>query len=361
MEEDLLIPQNRILLISDDHEDFQVIEPLIHGDYQLIDCLEMGERFPDLKQNQKRVAMVLFNLEVMIQDQEVAIAWMKQNEWLKSIPFILLTGTGDDEEIECGFQYGAFDVIRKPFHKRVVEKRLNSILELFYYKNHLEDMVQKQTYALNEQNIRLKKHNWNMQGILRDIITFRNVESEEHIQSVSKYVGILANTYARLFPNEHMTQQTIDYIVQAAKIHDLGKITMPERIIRRQGSLLPEEIEYLKEHTIKGAKIIEAMLEFQNEQMRSICYNICKYHHERYDGTGYPEQLKYEEIPVEAQLVAAADIYDALVNVNTNKEMIPPRKAMAMMLDGGCGELSPRMKECLMAAFDELCLCDDKV
>lgn len=193
-----------------------------------------------------------------------------------------------------------------------------------------------------------------MLDVLKDIIMYRNIESNQHIRYVEGYTRILASCYARLYPRAKMTKQKIEYIVQAAQMHDLGKIAMPDLLIQRQGRLLPEEIEYLKEHTIKGSDIVEAMSKSQGGRFWRICYNVCRYHHERYDGTGYPEGLKKDRIPVEAQLVSLADMYDALVNVTANKEPISKEQAVVMLLDGKCGELSPRMKECLVGARKEL-------
>ncbi|MDO5155170.1 MAG: HD domain-containing protein [Eubacteriales bacterium] len=347
--------QKRVVVISENQDDCNVLRMLFQSEYDVVECSNGSEGILYIKQHQGEIALMLLDIQVMILEDFHTINWLHTENCIKELPILIITdidSNGVDEILKRG--YSVSDVIVRPFHESIVKQRLHNIIEWYAYKNDLEGVIQQQTYKLNEQNARLMKHNQNMMAVLIDIISFRDMESEPHISYVEGYVRILANKYAELYPKSRMTKKKIEYIVQAARMHDLGKIAMPDRLIRQQGNLLPEEIEYLKEHTLKGSEIVEAMLEFQNDTFRKICYNVCRYHHERYDGTGYPEHLKKDKIPIEAQLVSAADIFDALVNVTTNKDMIPPNKAIVMMLDGGCGELSPRMKECLVASCEEL-------
>lgn len=192
-----------------------------------------------------------------------------------------------------------------------------------------------------------KAHHQHLIEILRDIISYRSTESEEHIWYVQQYTRILAEQYAALYPRSKMTKHKIDLIVQAAQLHDVGKITMPDSILTRSGMLSKSELDLLKEHTIKGSQIVKVLSELQEKDYSRICYNVCLYHHEKYDGTGYPCGLKGDKIPVEAQIVGLADMYDVLVNPNMNKEPYPKEKAYYMLMNGRFGELSPKMRECL--------------
>lgn len=221
-------------------------------------------------------------------------------------------------------------------------------------------MISEEIKGLNqdrktEQKIEeIREYQRHLINILHDIITNRNVESVKHIQYVQGYSRILANQYAVLFPRARMTKDRIEMIVQAAKMHDVGKITVPDSIINRPGRLSKYEMELLKQHTIKGSEIMKVMSEMQKGDYSRICYNVCRYHHEKYDGTGYPEGLKGNQIPIEAQIVGLADMYDALVNVTVNKEAYTSQEAFYKLMRGECGELSPRMKECLEAARKNL-------
>ena len=189
-----------------------------------------------------------------------------------------------------------------------------------------------------------------MSNILHDVIANRNVESEKHIQYVQGYTKILAEQYAKLYPDSDMTEDKIEMIVQAAQVHDIGKITIPDSITGRPGRLSQYEMEILKEHTVKGSEIVKVMWGMEKDDNSRICYNVCRYHHEKYDGTGYPEGMKKDEIPIEAQIVGLADMYDVLVNLTVHKKAFTPKEAFYKLMKGECGELSPRMKECLEAS-----------
>lgn len=217
----------------------------------------------------------------------------------------------------------------------------------------------KDTVSIMEEENQFKAHHEHLIEILKDIMFYRNTESVEHVQYVQEYTRIIARQYAKLYPRSKMTAHKIDLIVQAAQMHDVGKITMPDAILTRPGQLSRSEMELLKEHTINGSRIMKVMSEFQGKDYSRICYNVCLYHHEKYDGTGYPYGLKKDKIPIEAQIVALADMYDALVNEKMNNEVYSKEKAFYMLMNGICGELSPRMKECLQEAkesLEEVCI-----
>lgn len=217
----------------------------------------------------------------------------------------------------------------------------------------------KDTVSIMEEENQFKAHHEHLIEILRDIMFYRNTESVKHVQYVQEYTRIIAKQYAKLYPRSKMTAHKIDLIVQAAQMHDVGKITMPDAILTRPGQLSRSEMELLKEHTINGSRIMKVMFEFQEKDYSRICYNVCLYHHEKYDGTGYPYGLKKDKIPIEAQIVALADMYDTLVNEKMNTEVYSKEKAFYMLMNGICGELSPRMKECLQEAkesLEEVCI-----
>ncbi|MCM1158864.1 MAG: HD domain-containing protein [Bacteroidales bacterium] len=200
----------------------------------------------------------------------------------------------------------------------------------------------------------LREHYYSLVKSLEYIIRNRNIEEIEHIRYLQGYTEILAGQYAKLYPKSRMTKEKIGIIVQAARLHDVGKITMPDFVLHRPGRYSKEELELLKEHTIQGSNIIRGMFDFCGAEYRRICHNVCMYHHEKYDGSGYPFGLKKDKIPVEAQLVGLADMYDVLVNTAIEDVPFTKERAYYMLMNGECGELSPRMKECLEAAKEQL-------
>lgn len=346
--------RDTILIIDDAEINHAILGQLFENEYKIADGINGLEGIQYIEQYQENIVMVLLDVQMPVMNGYQVMEFMREKNYMKQIPVILITSDDDGDAMERGYSLGASDVVKKPFEAKIVIQRIHNVIELYRHKNHLEELVQLQTEKLNRQNEKLRQHNEGMMEIIKEIITYRNMESEQHIHYVEGYTEILARKYAALYPRSKMTEQKISYIVQAAGMHDLGKITMPDLLIKRQGRLLPEELEYLKEHTVKGSEIIKVMSEYQMGSLYRISYNVCKYHHEKYDGTGYPEGISGDKIPIEAQLVGLADMYDALVHVTTNKSLYSKDQAVRMLLDGACGELSPRMKECLEASREEL-------
>lgn len=214
--------------------------------------------------------------------------------------------------------------------------------------------IQKlESLVINQEDF-LQKHQKKLEEALLDIITFRNIESMKHIRYVKGYTEIIAKQYAILYPKCRMTKVKISMIVQAAPFHDIGKIFLPDILFNRKDELTKIDKEPLKKHTVEGAKLVKKIFAFRGKEYEKIISNICMYHHEKYDGSGYPKGLKKDKIPIEAQIVALADIYDVLVNSQQEKEDITKEKAYYMLMNGICGELSPKMMECLENAKEKL-------
>lgn len=346
--------RDTVLIIENIEINRVLFGQMLEKEYQIAEGKNGLEGIQYIEEHPDDIILVLLNIGMPLMDSCQVMEYMQRNGYMQKIPVILIMCDDDDEAIERGYAFGATDVIKPPFQANIIIQRVHNIIELYQYRKNLEERNQVQTAELNRQNDKLQRHNESMVKILRDIITFRNTESDLHIRYIEGYTRILAKQYAALYPRSRMTNQKIEYIVKAAGMHDLGKITMPDLLISQQGRLLPEEIEYLKEHTVRGSDIIKVMLEFGEGLFYRISYNVCRYHHERYDGTGYPEGLSGDKIPIEAQIVSLADMYDALVNVSVNKERYPADRAVRMLLEGTCGGLAPRMKECLLAAKQEL-------
>lgn len=339
-------------------EDVELNRALLHqmfcDDFQIAEAKNGKEALEYLELHQREVAIVLLDVKMPVMDGYTVMEHMKEKQWLSHIPVVLITSDGEGDAMERGYQLGSIDVIFKPFKRHVVVQRVYNIVELYRHKNYLEEMVAKQTEELNRQYTRLQGHYEHLTEVIKDIVLYRNTESFEHTAYVREYSKILATHYQKLFPKSKMTKEMVEMIARAAAMHDVGKITMPDSLITRQGRLSDTEMEMLREHTIKGGELVRVMVEFESEEFCDICYNVCMYHHERYDGSGYPKGLKKDKIPVEAQLVGLADMYDILVHCDTNKEIFSESKAYYMLMNGVCGELAPRMKQCLESAREEL-------
>lgn len=189
--------------------------------------------------------------------------------------------------------------------------------------------------------------------LLEDMMTLRNAETREHIWYVKEYSRVIARAYAKHFPRSRMSMRKQELIIEAAGIHDVGKLIMQDCLLYKPGRMSTYELELYKKHTIKGGQIIKSLSTGRDRDFERICYNVCVYHHEKYDGTGYPYGLKEDKIPIEAQIVGLADIYDTLLRCR-NREAFTKEKAYRMIMDAECGLISPRLTECLKASREEL-------
>ena len=194
-------------------------------------------------------------------------------------------------------------------------------------------------------NAKLRENNQQIIDMLGTVVEYRNLESGEHIKRVKGYTGILAECAMKEYPEYGLTEEKIHTIVAASSLHDIGKITIPDSILLKPGRLTEDEYEYMKSHTIRGCELLDEIDQEWEPDYKKVSYEICRHHHERYDGKGYPDGLKGEEIPISAQLVSVADVYDALVNERCYKDAYSPDEAYRMIINGECGVFSPKLME----------------
>ena len=224
----------------------------------------------------------------------------------------------------------------------------------YYTKRHLEELVKLQTSVLRTQALELRRMNERILETLSNVVEFRNLESGDHVKRVKDFTRILAGHLAKGCPEYQLDREAVDVITAAAALHDVGKIAIPDSILLKPGKLTAQEFEVMKTHTTKGCEIIAMLGDIQEGEYGRTSYEICRYHHERYDGRGYPEGLKEEEIPVAAQIVSLADVYDALVSERCYQSAYTPAEAYDMIMRGECGQFSPKLLLCLDQAREEL-------
>lgn len=234
----------------------------------------------------------------------------------------------------------------------IVQKRVKNAAGLYKYKMQLEERVEEQTsvlrkayQALKIQAEKLRENNQQIIDMLGTVVEYRNLESGEHIKRVKGYTGILAECAMKEYPEYGLTEEKIHTIVAASSLHDIGKITISDSILLKPGRLTEDEYEYMKSHTIRGCELLDEIDQEWEPDYKKVSYEICRHHHERYDGKGYPDGLKGEEIPISAQLVSVADVYDALVNERCYKDAYSPDEAYRMIINGECGVFSPKLME----------------
>lgn len=304
----------------------------------------------------KNISAILLDLVMPEMDGFGVLTALKERELLDQIPVLVISGeTSSQMENKC-FDYGVVDFIGKPYNASIVRKRVENSVAHFNDRNHLKEKVEEQTVVLRKayqtlqaQAKQLQKRNLDIIEMVGTIVEFRSLESGEHIQRVKGYTQILANAFAKLYPEYGLTKEKIDVIVAASALHDIGKIAIPDSILLKPGKLTDDEFDYMKSHTLRGCEILESMKKNWDEDYQKASYEICRSHHERYDGRGYPDGLKEDEIPVSAQLVSVADVYDALINERCYKAAFSKEEAFYMIINGECGVFSPKLMEAFRA------------
>ena len=355
---------NTVLVVDDMEINRDILTEILNEEYR-VETAEDGQRALEMiEEKQDELAVVLLDLMMPEVDGFAVLKVMQEKGWIERIPVLIISGeTSVKAERKC-FDYHISDFIRKPFDNALVKKRVRNVVNLFQYQRNLEDKVQEQTKTLWEQNEllrlqadRLKKSNTNIIEILGTVVEYRDFESGEHINRVKGYTRILAERLATEYPEYGLDQEMIDVIVSASALHDVGKIAIPDNILLKPGKLTDEEFACMKTHTTRGGEILQNIRNAWDDEYGEISYQICRHHHEKFDGRGYPDGLVGDEIPIAAQIVSTADVYDALVNDRVYKDAFPKEEAFRMITEGECGKFNPKLLECFRIerkAFEEL-------
>lgn len=351
----------KIILIVDDEElNRDILSAILEDEYEIWEAENGIEAIRIMKENAMDISAVLLDLVMPQMDGFGVLTKMREMDLIDHVPVLIISGENSlNIEKKC-FEYGISDFIHKPFDNSLVRKRTRNITELFSYKNRLEEKVERQGLALRDQNRvlrkqaeKLKKTNTQIIEVLGTMVESRNLESGEHVMRVKGYTQILALIMKERYPEYELTAENIEMIGDASVLHDIGKIAIPDNILLKPGRLTDEEFEVMKSHTSKGSEIIKKIQNMWSPKYAKLSYEISRYHHERYNGKGYPDHLKGDEIPISAQLVSVADVYDALVNERCYKSAFTTDQAFSMITGGECGEFSPKLLDCFAIGREE--------
>jgi putative two-component system response regulator len=350
------------VLITDDIELNRVIlREILHADYDLLEARDGLETMQVLKEHGDSISAVLLDVIMPNMDGFQVLDQMQENQMLEKIPVLLVSADTSVAFERQGYEHGAFDFIHKPFDGTIVKARLKRAVEMYASKKHLEATVKSQTRILEKQVKKLEKQekiqkatNSNIVDVMSSIVEFRSLESGQHVKRMKFFSKILAEWVMKNAPEYGLTEKDVEKISEASVLHDMGKITIPDSVLLKPGKLTSEEFDVMKTHTEKGAEIVQELEWAQDEESHKLSYEICRYHHEKYDGKGYPEGLKGEEIPISAQIVSLADVFDALTSKRVYKAAYTCDEAYHMIMNGECGAFSPLMLKCLEQELPEL-------
>jgi putative two-component system response regulator len=357
--------RKQIVLVVDDMDiNRDILAEILEEQYSVI-CAENGRKAIEImKEHELELAVILLDLIMPVMDGYEVLEYMNINGYLDKIPVLVISGENSISVEKKCLDLGASDFIRKPFDNALVRKRVKNIAELYSYKNNLEDIIKQQLETLRQQNhlLQIQKEellnrNLNIIDILGTVVECRDMESGEHIQRVRAYTKIIAYQMMKDYPEYELTEEIIDVISSASALHDIGKIAISDSILLKPGRLTQEEYEEMKKHTTKGCDILDQIRGAWDAEYGRYSYEICRYHHERFDGRGYPDKLVADQIPISAQLVSIADVYDALVNDRVYKKAYPKDVAFKMIMNGECGIFSPKLLDAFQkvrAEFESL-------
>ena len=337
------------ILIADDSEINRALLMEILGDgYEYLEA-ENGVRAVELLREHTDIALVLLDIMMPQMDGFDVLKVMRCYSWLDEIPVIMISAAKDTANIERAYDLGVADYMRRPFERVMVLRQVQNVLMLYAKQKRLTRLVTDQVYE--------KEHNSVLMiSILSHVVEFRNSESGLHVMHIRTLTDLLLHRLAQKTDRYQLDESDIARISTASALHDIGKIVIPEEILNKPGRLTAEEFAIIKNHTVAGAQMLQDLGQAiaRDEPLLQVAHAICRWHHERWDGNGYPDRLKGDEIPIAAQVVALADVYDALTSERCYKHAYDHDTALRMILNGECGAFNPLLLDCLRESSEQL-------
>ncbi|MBS5732041.1 MAG: diguanylate cyclase [[Eubacterium] siraeum] len=330
----------RILIVDDSEMNRDMLSDMLSDDYDIVEAANGEEALSILKEQVYDIDLVLLDIIMPAVDGFGVLDVMKRYHWIDNTPVIMISSETSQSYIRKAFELGVTDYILRPFDSFIIHKRVSNTLMLYRKQKKLLSALEEQVYE-NEKN------NSMMINVLAHIVEFRNGESGMHVHHIKQLTSILLQNLIEKTDKYHLTENDILLISTASSLHDIGKISIDDKILNKPGRLTAEEFEVIKTHSVIGAEMLQDLHNTHNYPLFDKAYEICRWHHERYDGKGYPDGLSGEEIPISAQVTSLADVYDALTSNRCYKKAFSHEKAMEMILDGQCGAFNPVLLQCL--------------
>lgn len=349
--------RSSILVVDDQSINREILHELFKEQYDIIEARDGQEAIDEISKNSESTVISAMLLDIIMPNVDgfAVLDHMKKNGILERVPVILITGDTSADIQNRGYDMGASEVINKPFDPYVVKKRVQNIIDLYYEKNHLREMVDIQTKKIRDQNNKIERMNYHIIDMMGSVVEFRSVETGKHVYRVRSFTKVLLQAFAEMYKNYGLTDEMIKNIAYASALHDVGKIAIPDSVLLKPGKLTSDEFEVMKTHTSKGGELINRIFnEDSDEEYKKFAYDIARSHHEKYDGKGYPDGLKGDEIPIWAQVVSVVDCYDSLISDRVYKKAFSKEVAFQMILDGECGVFNPKLIDCFKLEKTEL-------
>jgi len=332
--------KQKILIVDDSEMNRSILSNMLEDEYDILEAEDGAAAIAILQKHTLDISLVLLDVVMPRVDGFEVLSVMNQKHWIEDIPVIMISAESGSSQVARAYGLGVTDFIARPFDTLIVRRRVDNTILLYAKQKKLVGMLADQ---IDEK----ERVSGMMVDILSHIVEFRNGESGQHIVHVRTLTEVLLRQLLQKTDRYPLPQDKVSLICTASALHDIGKIAIREDILNKPGRLTPEEFEEMKTHSLVGAGMLENLSAYENEPLVKTAYEICRWHHERYDGRGYPDGLKGDNIPISAQIVALADVYDALTSDRCYKKAIPHETAVQMILDGQCGAFNPLLLDCV--------------
>lgn len=349
------------MLVADDVEmNKSIIHEIFAPHFEIIQTSSSELVFKFLMQYKNSISIILINENIAKSFNKDIVKTLTNLKIFENVPVILILNKNSARMKAINIDLPFSDVVSSPVNPFVIQKRVANLVELYSHKNELEDLVEKQTAKILSQNKALKLQqrkintiNNDMLDTLSTVIEYRDVESGRHIHRIKKFTEVMLRALAVKYPKYNMTEEKINLIASASSLHDIGKIAIPDSILLSPRRLTYDEFKIMKEHTVKGCDLLNQLDSVERNEYFTYCYDICRYHHEKYDGNGYPDGLVGDKIPIWAQVVSVADCYDALTSDRPYKAAFSHEQAVEMIRTGACGAFSDEMMDCFSSVLTD--------
>lgn len=336
----------KILIVDDSEINRMILTDMLESEYDIMEAANGKEAIDIIEKNLADISLILLDNIMPEMSGLDVLSVMSQNKWSDDIPVIMISAENSSRIVDSAYDMGVVDYINQPFDLKTVHRRVKNTIMLYTKQKKLVQIVEEQIYQK-------EKSNNLMINILSNIVEFRNGESGMHVIHIRTITKLLLKKLCEMDSSLGLTQKDISLISMASSLHDIGKISVPLKILNKPGRLTPEEFEIIKRHSMVGAEMLDEF-DAKSEPLIKYAYEIARWHHERFDGRGYPDGLKGNEIPISAQVVSIADVYDALTSERCYKKAFPHEKAVEMINNNECGVFNPMIQECLNSISEQI-------
>lgn len=342
-----MVKRQTILIVDDVEMNRAILQETFQDGYDILEAENGLEAMQIIERHQESLTAILLDVVMPVMGGFEVLMRMHEKGLTERIPVFLITAESSQMVLKQGYDLGVVDIIGKPIVPFFIKRRIENVIQL-------NQVVNRQEAVLREQAEKIQELNSSVIETLATAIEFRDCESGEHVQRIRDLTLLFLKKLCELYPQFYIPEQEIALIAEAAVMHDIGKIAIPDNVLNKPGKLTKEEFEIMKTHSVKGCELLDSIPKLKENPIYEYAYDICRHHHERWDGGGYPDGLKENGISLWAQIVSIADVYDALVNERVYKRAYPHETAVQMMIRGDCGQFNPVLMDMMLKIQNEI-------